>query len=406
MANVLFALVAFGSQLLVAKFLTEEELGYIKIFQSYAQILSIVAGMGFSTSVLVLCADPKYDKRKSEILQVAFYTVLPISLLIWFLFLIITYFNLATKIEEVKYLFFNFSFIIVITALTALFTAFFQANREFKKFAGILIFTKILSLLFIVIFTYLYGLSGFMHGLWIGLVITLIFYTFFVNNYFTLRFQKSIKNFYKKVKEQLAIGVYGLGANVFGNISIHLDIILLGYFYANNPKLIGQYGFASIFVLGLSMFQGTVVQVVTPFFSKHLTNKETLFNLYKKYNFILFLGALAILFLSYITLPIFIQYLYADKFNVGLEFLKILLFVWFFRCLNAINVGLITSIGKTKTLNLINLISVCINAFIIIICIKYFNLKYMIYSMVFGALLIVFISNTIIKKKNYVYKSH
>lgn len=402
MANVLFALVAFGSQLLVAKFLTEEELGYIKIFQSYAQILSIVAGMGFSTSVLVLCADPKYDKRKSEILQVAFYTVLPVSLLIWFVFLLIAYFNLATKIEEVKYLFFSFSFIIIITALTALLTAFFQANREFKKFAGILILTKTLSLLSIVIFTYLYGLLGFMHGLWIGLVITLIFYIFFINKYFTLKFKKSINNFYKKIKEQLAIGIYGLGANVFGNISIHLDIILLGYFYAHNPKLIGQYSFASIFILGLGMFQGTVVQVATPFFSKHLTSKKTLFNLYKKYNFILFLAALTILFLSYIILPIFVEYFYDNKFSAGLEFLKILLFVWFFRCLNAINIALIVSKGKTNTLNTINFISSILILISIVISIKYFEINMMIYLLILNSFLTLIFSTYLIQKNNYV----
>ena len=400
-ANVLFAFVAFGSQLLVAKFLTDQELGYIKIFQSVTQIFAIIAGIGFSTSVLVLCANPINEQRKTEILQISLYCVMPISIIIWILFLLGSYFDLMSKIIEVKQMFYQYSFIIIIIAITAIFTSFFQANREFKKYAGILLVTKIISLVLIVLFTYFFGFIGFMNGLWIGLIISLLVNLYFIINIFNIKFEKKIKNFFVKSKEQFNIGIYGLGANLFGNLGIHLDIILIGFFYSNNPKLIGQYGFATIFIIGLGMIQGTIVQVASPFFSKYVNNKEVLINLFNRYSVLLVFITVFIFCLSLLLLPILIEVYYNDKFLIGIGFLKLLLIVWFTRCLNSINIAYFTAMDKTKLISHISLISLIIMTILLIISLKYFDINYMIYSMIFVGLCTYLFSIYYIKKNDY-----
>ncbi|WP_299764742.1 oligosaccharide flippase family protein [uncultured Dokdonia sp.] len=391
-ANFLFALVAFGSQLLVAKFLTEEELGFIKIFQSYIQILGILAGFGFSTSTLILCANPKNDFRKEDIFRTSLYAVLIGSFFLWFLFLILNYFNLTTNINALKELFFVFSFVIILNAVIAVFTAYFQAARVFKKYAQLLLISKITSLGFIVLFTYWYGIDGFMHGLWVGLFFSLLLNIIYIKRIFKIKLKAKIEEFNLKIREQFQIGLHGLGANIFGNLTIHMDIIILSFLMAENPKLIGQYSFATIFITGLSMVQGTIVQVSTPYFSKHLESKEVLRSIYSKYNILLFGLSILILLLMYITLPILINYFYSSKFDSSLWFLKLLLIAWFFRSLNSINISLLLSLGKTKTLNIINLISAILVGITSYISIRFFSIDIMLYSMISISILITLLT--------------
>ena len=51
-SNYIINIVMFGSQMIVAWILTPEDLGRIKIMQSYIGIATIFSGLGFNTSTL------------------------------------------------------------------------------------------------------------------------------------------------------------------------------------------------------------------------------------------------------------------------------------------------------------------------------------------------------------------
>ena len=68
-ANVLMGFFAFGSQLLVAKFLTPLELGQIKTMQAILGVATIAAGFGFNTAVLKLCSEARPSNEKYYIFK-------------------------------------------------------------------------------------------------------------------------------------------------------------------------------------------------------------------------------------------------------------------------------------------------------------------------------------------------
>lgn len=68
-ANVIIVFLAFGSQLLVAKFLTPSELGQIKAIQSFIGVCPILAGFGFNTAVLKLCSEKRFREKNSYALK-------------------------------------------------------------------------------------------------------------------------------------------------------------------------------------------------------------------------------------------------------------------------------------------------------------------------------------------------
>src|SRR4051812_41410991 len=62
-SNLLIAVVAFGAQFLVAGYLKPQEIGRIRIFQTYVQIFSVLAALSVSTSVLKLIDSQKSNEE-------------------------------------------------------------------------------------------------------------------------------------------------------------------------------------------------------------------------------------------------------------------------------------------------------------------------------------------------------
>lgn len=398
-ANITFAIVAFGSQLFVAKFLTEEELGYIKIFQTFIQIAGVIAGFGLSTSVLILCGNIKYENFKNEIFHVALRLVIFTALGIWCLFMILNKFGIWSSIENVQELFYLYSIILALNAIISVYTAYFQAARIFKTYALLMVSTKVTSLLLMVALTFFYGINGFMIGLLSGLVLSLITNIVFYLKYFNGTISIEFKNFKSIAKNHFSTGIHGLGANLFGQLTTNMDIILLSYLYFDNPKLIGQYSFAAIFITGLSMIQGTVVQVSTPYFSKYTASKQATNELFKKYNLLLLGASLVILLGMYLLFPIFNEFVYEDKFFEGGLILQVLIFVWFFRCLNGINIAYLLASNNTKTTNIINFVTSLISATAILVCLKYYSIEYMLYMLIIISFATYIITRSICKTK-------
>lgn len=397
-ANILIALAAFGSQLFVAKVLTDVQLGYIKIFQSYTQILSLVAGMGFSTSALILCSGTQDMNQKLKHFSIALYAVVPISFISLFLFVGINQFGILTRISEVKVLFDKYSFIVVFTAIIAVYTAFIQSSKIFKKYSNLVIVTKLISIGFIVLLTYLRGFYGFFEGLWIGLFFSFIINVFFVKKEFNFYIQRNIPQLYTHIKEHFKIGIHGLGTNVFGMIASNIDIIMLSFFLKDELATVGQYSFAAIFITGLSMIQGTIVQVTVPYLAKYKDDYISIIYLLKKYNRVLFLGTIVLVITLYLLLPVFIKLIYENKYDEGVFYLMFLLGVWFFKCLNAINAAFFLSSGRSDLSNLINFLSMIFTGAIVTISLIFFSIEVMIAGIVLVSLLITLYSHILVKR--------
>ena len=89
-ANYLIGFIGFASQLLVVKFLTPTEMGYIKLIQSYLAVFIIFAGFGFNTAILKICSEQIEITVKQKILfKNLIYTVFSIivTTIIYILFI-------------------------------------------------------------------------------------------------------------------------------------------------------------------------------------------------------------------------------------------------------------------------------------------------------------------------------
>jgi len=166
---------------------------------------------------------------------------------------------------------------------------------------------------------------------------------------------------------------------------------------ADTSNILGQYSFASIFFTGLGIIQSTIGQVATPYFGKHINNGQTIVFLIKKYNRILFPMSILLLVTLYFFLPIFVNFVYGDKYLTGVSFLTLLLVVWFFKVNNSINGAYFLASSNTKYINLINFINTFLTGIAVYISLKYYDIRVMLYLMMMINLFILILSFYLVK---------
>src|SRR5450759_59028 len=92
-ANLLIQVVSFASQLFVAGILSPDDIGRIKIIQTYLSIFSIVAGMGFNSSTLKLCSENRTTEERNSLFESALFFTIFSTVSLYLIILILNIFD-------------------------------------------------------------------------------------------------------------------------------------------------------------------------------------------------------------------------------------------------------------------------------------------------------------------------
>lgn len=341
-ANTLIHLIEFASQLFIAWLLVAEDIGRIKSFQVYAAIAVIFAGLGFNTSVLKLCSEKKGKEEKQHLFITAFVYTLMASFFTLIVFLIVAKLNLLSVDNRTNELFVFYAFTIPIIALNNLLISYFQALKEFKKVSIYLVFARIVHVILIISLTYFYQIEGFIGGVVVGFLFSLLLLLTKTNVRITYK-SVSIENF----KHHWQVAKYAFLSNAISNVNLYLDYIILNHFIKDG-NLMGQYGFALTLMAGLRVFGFTVQQFVTPFYSESSNEINKLQKMFKKSERIFISISLIVGVFSVIILPFFIEIIFSGKYNESMHFFLYLTLAWVMRSWYALKGPLLLSLGFVK----------------------------------------------------------
>jgi len=160
-ANIFIQLVSFASQLFVAGILAPADMGRIKIIQTYLSIFSIVAGMGFNTSVLKLCSEERSFSDKKKIFQSALLFTILSTLSLYFIIIILNAFGILSTDKIIQTLIPLGLFPIVTNSLFMVFVAYFQATKKIKLISNLTVLNKLIAIIAIISFTCWLGIKGY-----------------------------------------------------------------------------------------------------------------------------------------------------------------------------------------------------------------------------------------------------
>ena len=394
-ANLLIQVVSFASQLFVAGILSPDDIGRIKIIQTYLSIFSIVAGMGFNSSTLKLCSENRTTEERNSLFESALFFTIFSTVSLYLIILILNIFDIFSSDKLIQWLIPLGLFPIISNSVFIVFVSYFQATNRIKLISNLTISNKLISIVAIVLLTYCIGIKGYYVAYNLSFIL-MLFVCFRVYGSIKKFNIFSFKNF-----SHFSIHWNYAKTSMFGyllsEISAYVDILLLNFF-VNDMHLIGYYSFALTITVVMKIIPYTVQQITIPYFSSLAQQKNEFLIAFKRYNKILYLIIAITLFAVLLFVPFLLHMIFEGKYDPSMQYFPFLAIGWSLRLLAQLQYGAIFGLGKINYNVYTSLISLLFNILIISVSLYLFGIMGAAYSSVLGGLVYILSSMYFFRK--------
>jgi len=394
-ANLLIQVVAFTSQLFVAGILSPDDIGRIKIIQTYVSIFSIVAGMGFNSSTLKLCSENRTPEERNSIFQSALFFTILSTISLYIIIVVLNFFGIFSSDKLIQWLIPLGLFPIISNSVFMVFVSYFQATKKIKLLSNLTISNKVISIIAIVLFTYWIGIKGYYvaYNLSFILMLAVCFRYYKSGSWVSIFSPKNVSMFsihWNYARTSMA-------AYLLSEISAYVDILLISFFIPD-MKQIGYYSFALTITVVLKIIPSTVQQITIPYFSALAHQKTEFLLAFKRYNKLLYFIVAGTLLAVMLFVPFLLHFIFAGKYDPSMKYFPLLAIGWSFRLLAQLQYGAIFGLGKLNYNVYSTLVSLIFNIIIISISIYFFGLLGAAYASVLGGLVYVLCSRYFFRK--------
>ena len=266
-ANMLTQLLGFATVLLVAKFVGPEQLGDLRILQSYIAVFIILGGFGYNTAILKHCAAPIDAQEKGELLALGLKRSLTASVAVLAVVAVLGFSGVVTRSQTLGYWLALYAVLIPFTVLTQLLTSFVQALKRIRELARIQTLIKAQSFVLIVVCSWRWEFPGFVISTIVASAIGMLLVVPYVS--WEPRATKS-ENVPYGFTRMAVLSMLGNGVLCFREAG---QFFILDRFVSDR-ETIGYFSLATIFVLGARQVTATVQSIVTPYFSARCTDRQ------------------------------------------------------------------------------------------------------------------------------------
>jgi len=382
-ANLLIQVVAFFSQLFVAGILSPDDIGRIKVIQTFLSIFSVVAGMGFSSSTLKLCSENRSTEDQTALFRSALFFTILSTVSMYIIILILNLFGIFSSDKLIQWLIPLGLFPIITNSLFIVFISYFQAIKKIKLLSKLTISNKLISIIGIILLSYFWGIKGYYVAYNISFLFILLICFQVLSSVFSKQFF-SRTNF-SQFSTHWYYAKPSMMSYLLSETSAYVDILLISYFVKDMHQ-IGYYSFALTITVIFRLFPSTVQQITIPFFSLLADKKTDFIIAFKRYNRILY-GVVAItLIVALILVPPMIHLIFKGKYDMSMPYFPLLAIGWSLRQLAQLQNGAIFGLGKIHYNVKVSLITLVFSVVAIGISLYYFGLIGAAYASIAGGL--------------------
>lgn len=344
-ANLVTQVFAFASQLFVAGILSPDDIGRIKIIQTFLAIFSILAGMGLNASTLKICSEGRSDKVNKQYFNTAFFFTLLSSVVLYLLLLLLNQFNVLTSDTSIKLLLPLGLFPLISNSVFILLIVYFQAGKNIQLISTLTIINKLLSITGIIVLTYFLGIKGYYVAYNLSFLVMIGVGLLVSGNLIN---RTVLKPDIKLLKHHWNYAGPSVWTNIVSEASNYVDILLLSFLMSNDMEQIGYYSFALTMTIALRIFPSTVQQITLPFFSEGKRKQTDFLSIYKRYNKLLHLVVAFSLIAFLVAAPVVLNLIFGSKYDSSLSYLAILGIGWSIRQLIQLRSSAIFGMGKIE----------------------------------------------------------
>lgn len=371
-ANVLVQLVAFASQLFVAGILSPDDLGRIKILQTWLSVFSIVGGMGFNNSTLKLCSENRTRKEIQTIFQSGLLFTLISTVTAYLLVLIINSLGLISKELLIRSLIPLAMLPMIANGLFTFYVGYFQSQKEFKFISNITSINKLLAVFLIVGFTYLMGVRGYYIGYNLA-AFSLVIAVFLIGKSKIKGGENKI-DFHSQYKLHKKYSFPSFLSVLLIDLASYADILIINFLLFTQMLDIGFYSFALTLTVALRVLPSTVQQITEPYFSGLAENPDEFKQIYRRYSNMLIVIIFLTLIGALIVFIPFMNYVFEGKYAASIPYFIPLAIGWSIRQYNQIQSAALFGKGAINKIAESQLYALIFNVIVIIISIKFWGI--------------------------------
>jgi O-antigen/teichoic acid export membrane protein len=344
-ANLMTQVFAFASQLFVAGILIPDDIGRIKIIQTFLAVFSIVAGMGLNASTLKICSEGRPEAINKQYFNTAFFFTIVSSAILYLLLLILNQFELLSKDTIIKAMLPLGLFPLISNSIFILLIVYFQAGKNIRLISTLTVINKLLSISGIIVLTYYMGIKGYYIAYNISFVIMIAIGILVAGDLVNKQLFKPDKSLFK---HHWTYAKPSMWTNIVSEASSYVDIMIISFFLSSDMEQVGYYSFALTMTIALRIFPSTVQQITLPFFSGQSRRKNDFIRLYQRYNKLLHIVVVGSLLIFLLLSPLLLEWFFGTKFKASLPYLYILAIGWSIRQLIQLRSSAIFGMGKIE----------------------------------------------------------
>jgi O-antigen/teichoic acid export membrane protein len=380
-SNLLMQVVGFGSQLFVAWILPPEDVGRIRIMQTFVGLAVIVAGLGFNTSVLKLCSESRPAGEKKYLFRRAVVYTWVACLPVYGVIVGCSHGNMFSTDHTINALLPLFGIALIPQVVNQVMVVYLQALKYFKEIAAIQILSKFISIGLIIGATWVWGLMGFVLASLGGMLFSAGFAQWRVNR---LHLHVETTATDRPFRQHWYYARFSFLANTIGQISLYLDLYLINYLIEDKEQ-VGYYGFAVTLMLALHLITWTVQQAVTPYFSEKAPHGQEFLRVYRKYSRLFMIVSAACATAGITLVPPIIHWIFRGKYDASMVYFQLLTIGWFVRNLFALKGVALLGMGKIHLNFYSVLLALPISVFSTFVLIRHFGMVGASYGIIVGA---------------------
>lgn len=369
-ANVMIQLFGFASQLFVAGILSPEDVGRIKIIQTYLALFSIIAGMGFNASTLKICSEGRSESDNQRYLKASIIFTITSTIIVYVIILLLNSLKVFSSDALIRWLIPLGLLPVVTNTLFMLFISYFQAIKEVKLFSNLTVMNKLLSIITILVMTYYFGIKGYYVAFNISFALMVVVAYGWMRRKILWNTDLPLKSLFE---DHWKYAKSSLFANIVSEASAYIDIILLSFLISDMQE-IGFYSFALTLTIALRIFPATVHQITIPYFSSFKNQKDDFIRIFKRYNILLYVVVAISLLLFVFVIPELISFIFKGKYDASYQYLVLLSIGWSIRNLIQLQSAAIFGLGKIQYNAYTSLFALIGNLIIYPISIYYFGI--------------------------------
>jgi O-antigen/teichoic acid export membrane protein len=308
----------FGTLVLIPRFVSPEELGALKVIQSFVSLFAIFAGLGFNTAVLKLCSEPRPEPERQSILNEALRRTVVSSVVSVLLVALMARTGVLGTNNYLQLWISIYALVIPFEAITNVFASYLQARQRIKELARAQLLVKAQAVVVIVIATWKFGFEGFVYSTIAGYAAGLVPFIRRIG-------ADAIRAPRLKLPRLFwSIAAYSSFANGVNTIGRHADIYVLGLFY-QNPTDLGFYALAKIFLSGANVITSTAQRIALPQFSQRSDKEGPFRKLVRTSQFQTAVLSIVVAVAIHFAAALIIHFAYRADYSLAMRYLDILL---------------------------------------------------------------------------------